>query len=1592
MATEQDVRDLIALARQAILQSYSQAPDAGIAILREPGEVIVPQFGMFGGPGVTFNTLENATEIVTLDTFRRYFEEHTGGEFVVELVDTSTGEIREVNRDLPAFAGLNAMDQAYFNHDWNYRDAYLRRYAVLGETPPGPWISDAEYRLLKFQADMQLVRELIAAPVPEGLDAISTLWSQVYRVLSIALFGGVMPLVLGIGYVASELFASDIDTAPLTEIEAMIVRVNLKLEMELNKRPEIFDEIDSRAEFDMRPGETIGFVFGSSLANAIGSDDPWVNILESTVLSTVGQNVGSILHGLTLSALGNTDIPSFSALVGDSIGDALPELAENFVHASAGALSAYLTAELVDSLGVDGLTGEVLATAAGSAIGTIVSGIATGTIPEALSNVVGNAVFAVGSFFGSKLATEVVETETNVGAIGAQVGSAVGATVARMVLSAIGSVFGPIGYFIGSLLGSFFGQILGGLIGDLFGDPPEAWAAIEFNPERQLFEVGAARSSDGGSKEVARQLASGVVDQLNGLIGAIGALNVSLELEGVEIGYVGDQLKFRASSAGPVRTWGDSEDVLADGVLELLNRMTFEGGDVYIKRALAATAPFLRTGPTEILDGATSALMGAVLVGASFENYRDNKVFINSLISDQADTAFALTWISTLLSAQSLGVDRRHVNDWLGGWSVFNRQQELEPEDAVFSLVAGERRIAQAGADPNEYLWWDTVDPTQKTRVEASGAPFGLAADTAVSASSVRMAGAGDVLVNGAAFTDAVGIGVAAHVTGSAFSDRMRGGDQGNDFEGGAGDDLIFGGALDDWMFGGDGADYIDVGNGNGDYVSGGGGDDRIGMGYGSGMSDGGAGDDLIIDRGGDDIHRGGLGEDDIRDFGGSDLYIYNRGDGADRVIDVGGPDEVDELRFGDGILPSDVTVRFDGGSDSLTLVIGPGAGDEILLSGQAARRSGGVERVVFGNGVVWERAHILSLAAGVAGVTETGGAGADVLDGGVGDDVLEGAGGSDTLSGGKGSDTYIFNLGDGSDVIVEAGYDTDIDVIEFGAGILASNVRVARSPNNANDMVLTFVGSADSILVTGHWAGPETGIEVLRFDDGTVWTRRDLQSAYLSQSVTSGADTVIGFDDDTTIAGGNGNDNLSGGRGYDILNGGAGDDTFRFNIGDGIARIQDTGGSTSDRLIFGAGIRPQDIRARVNTVSSDNLELEVGWTGDVVILSNYLGTSNSGVEFVEFADSTVWTRDDLAAFAAAHAGTVGADLIVGTTRADVLAGGRGTDRLDGLIGSDTYVVVRGDGFTWISDSGYNTPTQTDVLQFAADIAPGDVKVRHDPNGGNAFVLTISGTADQVYLSYATSGAYQGIEEVHFAGPVVWTRAQLLSFADANVGLPGDDIVNGASGAQTYELGTGDDAVVGSTGGSDTYIFNRGDGHDLYVEVAGHINDIDRIVFGADIAPTDLRLSVLSGGTMIVNIAGSNDSIRLPDQDLRYNGMERFVFEEGTIWNKREIWQQYLNQASTSGDDYIFLGNENGLTVTPGAGNDRIESSLLNASQHTIIFRKGDGRDHYDLTTHVNSLNVIKLIGYTREEVKTTAMGTDLLVEFDGGGGFDLSG
>ena len=129
----------------------------------------------------------------------------------------------------------------------------------------------------------------------------------------------------------------------------------------------------------------------------------------------------------------------------------------------------------------------------------------------------------------------------------------------------------------------------------------------------------------------------------------------------------------------------------------------------------------------------------------------------------------------------------------------------------------------------------------------------------------------------------------------------------GNDsIVGGIANDLLYGDDGDDTMYGCEGDDILIGGTGN-DNLSGGEGDDQL---------DGGEGDDVLYGDHGNDTLRGGSGDD---------IYIFNKGDGEDRIFDANGL--ADEVRLGHESIDvvfervnSSLRVRMPGSLDAITI------------------------------------------------------------------------------------------------------------------------------------------------------------------------------------------------------------------------------------------------------------------------------------------------------------------------------------------------------------------------------------------------------------------------------------------------------------------------------------------------------------------------------------------------------------------------------------------------------------------------------------------------------------------------------------------------
>ncbi|PIE10284.1 MAG: hypothetical protein CSA70_11910 [Rhodobacterales bacterium] len=150
----------------------------------------------------------------------------------------------------------------------------------------------------------------------------------------------------------------------------------------------------------------------------------------------------------------------------------------------------------------------------------------------------------------------------------------------------------------------------------------------------------------------------------------------------------------------------------------------------------------------------------------------------------------------------------------------------------------------------------------------------------------------------------------------------------------------------------------------------------------------------------------------------GCDTYLYTNGDGHDTIHDDGQFD-TDVLQV-TGINSTDVTVSRTVANPSNVLLSFAGGGSVLLENSLAGDVNDQIESITFSaDSVTWDRRARPGMILFRGGMPPR-----HMLTGGIG---------NDTLIGGDQSDTYVFNAGDGVDLVQDDGY-YDTDVLVFNS------------------------------------------------------------------------------------------------------------------------------------------------------------------------------------------------------------------------------------------------------------------------------------------------------------------------------------------------------------------------------------------------------------------------------------------------------------------------------------------------------------------------------------------------------------------------------
>ncbi|MEW6707738.1 MAG: calcium-binding protein, partial [Pseudomonadota bacterium] len=528
---------------------------------------------------------------------------------------------------------------------------------------------------------------------------------------------------------------------------------------------------------------------------------------------------------------------------------------------------------------------------------------------------------------------------------------------------------------------------------------------------------------------------------------------------------------------------------------------------------------------------------------------------------------------------------------------------------------------------------------------------------------------------------------------------------------------------------------------------------------------------------------------------------------------------------------------------------------------------------------------------------------GDDVVNGGDGNDQVYGDAGNDRLTGGAGTDNL--NGGTGNDTYVFGrGWGQDVinsyDATAGKTDVIEFAVDIAPA-----DIKATRSGD-DLILSLAGSTDKVTVSSYFQQDGSGAYKVEQIRFADGTSWDVNTVKTLVmqGSSGADTLYGYVTDDTLDAGEGNDSLYGRAGNDT----LGGGGGNDWVYGEDGNDTLDGGAGT-----------------DYVYGGSGDDVV--------NGGD---------------------------GNDQVYGDAGNDRLTGGAGTDNLNGGTGNDTYLFGRG----WGQDTINNydaTAGKTDAIEFAADIAPADIRVTRN---GDSLILCLVGSTDKItvssYFHQDGASAYK-VEQIRFADGTSWdvnTVKTLVmqgsSGADTLYGYATDDVLDaaegndylyGKAGNDTLSGAAGDDWVYGDDGndavdgGAGTDYLNGGNGDDAITggegndQLSGDAGN-DRLTGGAG---TDNLNGGAGNDTYLFGRGAGTDAIG--EYDTTPGNSDSLSFEAGIstdqLWFRRVGYDLEVSIIGTT--DKVTVGNW-----------------YSGSAYHVEQFKSGDGKTLLD--TQVQNL------------------------------------
>ncbi len=576
------------------------------------------------------------------------------------------------------------------------------------------------------------------------------------------------------------------------------------------------------------------------------------------------------------------------------------------------------------------------------------------------------------------------------------------------------------------------------------------------------------------------------------------------------------------------------------------------------------------------------------------------------------------------------------------------------------------------------------------------------------------------------------------------------------------------------------------------------------------------------------------------------------------------------------------------------------------------------------GDDVVW-----IDESFGAFTDTETttihGGRGDDTLLGGSGAETCIGGPGADSVFQGAGNDLFVWNPGDGSDLLEGA---TDSDTVQVNGDDLAeaftitANGTRVRFDRLSPDAFFLDIGTTEHLVVNG------------RAGNDTLACTGNLASLILiTADGGTGDDTLLGSNGADLLLGGDGNDLLDGNQGNDTVLLGAGDDVFQWDPGDGSDVVEAETGH--DSVDFNGSSA-----AEIFDVSANGPRLRFTRTIGSIVLD---AADVEQFDLRAFGGSDILTVNDLAGTGLLE---VNVDLAVAIGGGDaaqdyvVVYGTAAGDELT-VHGSDTNASVSG----MPAVVNVATAEPSDWLMVAA-LAGDDRLDASDLAAGVVSLQLNGGFGDDVLIGSSGVDFLYGDED-----------------EDSSVGGPGNDYVYLGSGDDifTWDADDNSDIIDGDEGADLVEVIGDDVGEGFTITANGERVRFDRLdpaPFFLDIGTTESVVLLANGGNDTLACTGNLAALT---QITAYGGpgADTLLGSNGG---------DYL----LGGDDTDFIdGNQGNDTVLLGAGDDVFQwdpgdgSDVVGGEDgyDLVRFNGSSANENYDFSDNASHLRFTRDVG-----------------------------